>query len=236
MIRLYMKESSLSSDAEILLSEQQSHYLIHVMRLKEGQNFLIFNEVFGEWEASLKSKTKKQHYAHILHQTKRFSDTSLPDLRLYISLIKKENMDLILQKSTELGVKHIFPIISEHTYHRKFNLARAESILIEAAEQSERLDVPTITEPIMLTNFLKNRDLHVPLFFLSERGQHSTCSLNTNPISFLVGPEGGFSQSEINLLEQQQNAYSIHLKDCILRTETACLSILSLYRFKNLFL
>ena len=236
MIRLYTQEDIISSNTHIPLSEQQSHYLIHVMRLKETQEFLIFNERSGEWLASLHSKTKKQHFAFIKYQTKKISSVSLPDIRLYISLIKKENMDLILQKSTELGVKYIFPIISEHTYHRKFNLSRAQSILIEAAEQSERLDIPIIEAPIPLKEFLNKRDCSVPLYFLSERGTHSSCSLDASPVSFLIGPEGGFSQNEINLLEKQENAYSIHLKDCILRTETACLSILSIYRFKNLFL
>ena len=224
MIRLFVKEK-LSTGQELSLDEKQAHYLIHVMRQKEGSEILLFNSVDGEFKAKVSNVKKKNCLLQVDEKTKEFSKRA--ELILCPSVIKKENMDLVLEKATELGVTKIYPVITNRTVVRGFNIERARLIIQEAAEQSERLDVPEIFEPILLKDLFLKFSKEVTPVFLTERGKTGSKTLSEvkNP-AFIIGPEGGFTPDEVDFILCQKNVVPLHLGDTILRAETASIAIL----------
>ena len=146
------------------------------------------------------------------------------------ALIKKDNFDWVLQKATELNVTDIYPFRAEHSVVSTLNMERATTILSEAAEQSERLTLPELHPVLTLPELIKQLPSTSQICYLSERGNNSG-DLNkiTQPV-FIVGPEGGFTKNELQLLSQQKNAISIHFPDTILRAETACIAAISCWQ------
>ena len=226
MIRLYTGYS-LSAGKTVCLTEDQVHYVYHVMRRSIGDEFLLFNGQDGEWLGQAEILTKKQGVIKLIRQTRPQGQTE--GVVLAMALIKKDNFDLVLQKATELGVRKIIPLITERTVVSKLNLERAKHIVIEAAEQCERLDVPEITEPMPLKTFLTLDEGQK--VYLSERGQSKGKIDKIRPVCFVVGPEGGWSPAEIQAFERVEGMMALNLGRLILRAETAAISILSAYRF-----
>lgn len=226
MIRLYT-HLPLHEGETVALTNEQVHYLYHVMRRTIGDEILLFNGQDGEWLGKIEVLTKKQGIVRLFHQTRQQVQTS--GAVLAMALIKKDNFDLVLQKATELGVRKIIPLITDHTVVSKLNMERAENILIEAAEQCERLDVPQITEPMSLRTFL-GLDVGQKIY-LSERGQTTVSLDKHSDVCFVVGPEGGWSSAEIQSLERFDNVKALNLGRLILRAETAAIGILSAHRF-----
>ena len=224
MIRLFVEEK-LSTGQELSLDEKQAHYIIHVMRQKEGSEILLFNSIDGEFKAKVCEVKKKSCLLQVFEKTKEFSKRV--ELVLCPALIKKENMDLVLEKATELGVTKIYPVITNRTVVRGFNIERARLIVKEAAEQSERLDVPEIFEPVSLKDLFLKFSKEITPVFLTERGKTGSKLLSEvkNP-AFIVGPEGGFTMDEVDFILQQKNVAPLHLGDTILRAETASIAIL----------
>lgn len=224
MIRLFVKEK-LSTGQGIFLDEKKTHYLIHVMRQKVGDSILLFNGQDGEFQSCLTEVKKKTCQLEVKEQTR--DQMARRTLVLCPALIKKENMDLVLEKATELGVTDIYPLITNRTVVRGFNIERANLIVEEAAEQSERLDVPKIFNPVRLEDlFLKLGKEATPVF-LTERGKSGSKLLSEIEIpAFIVGPEGGFTDSEINFILSQKNICPLHFGDTILRAETASIAVL----------
>ena len=148
-IRLFFPKS-LSINFESELDKPQSHYLVKVMRLKIDNNFLLFNET-GEWVAKITKIVKDKVYFKI--ENKFREKTNEKEVWLAFTPIKLNNLNFLIQKCTELGVTKFIPIISERTIVRKINLDRLYKIIIEATEQSNRLNVPKLDQPISLKNF-----------------------------------------------------------------------------------
>jgi len=216
MIRLFLT-GKLKENGQMPLSDNQVHYLLHVMRQKEGNTISVFNGTDGEWEAKIQELNKKRGLVQSIRQT-RPQEAEKP-LILCPALIKKENMDWVLQKATELGATEIYPLITRRTVVSKLNKERALSLLTEAAEQCERLSVPILHEPQKLDDFLKNLDPKIKPVCLAERGE--TQIKKTGDIrAFCVGPEGGWAPEEIELFKKQ-GADFLHLGQTILRAETA---------------
>ncbi|MGN1063651.1 MAG: 16S rRNA (uracil(1498)-N(3))-methyltransferase [Alphaproteobacteria bacterium] len=228
MIRLYVTDN-LKSGRTVSADEKQHHYLAHVMRVKAGEMVLLFNGRDGEWRASVSDITKKGTLFTIQTQTRSQQATS--GAVLAVSLIKKEALDWVLQKATELGVQKIIPIIAARSVVSQLNMERARHILIEAAEQCERLDVPMLAEPVRLKAFLENLpDTQTPVF-LNERGTSAgTLRRGTTPC-FIIGPEGGWTAEELALFTAHPAAVGINLGRLILRAETAAISVLAAHRF-----
>ncbi len=226
MIRLFV-EGSLSEKKEIELSVFQAHYLRHVMRLKEGDEISCFNGDDGEWMGSITYRKKKV----VLKVQKQIQkQKNLPECILCPALIKKEAMDFIWQKATELGVTQIYPIIAERSVVKNFNQTHVLSVVKEACEQCERMDIPQIHTPDTLSNTLeKLKDK--TCIWLSERGGNTDYSCSEVP-AFFVGPEGGWSEKEHKILAQKADS-AWHLGQTILRAETACLSALAVYQAKK---
>ena len=229
MIRLYVN-SALISGQSVILPDSQVHYLLHVMRQKEGDSVLLFNGKDGEWLASIQSLNKKQGLV-IPQKQARIQSVPSP-VFLCPALIKKEPMDWVLQKATELGISDIYPLLTERTVVSKLNMERSQSLLIEAAEQSERLTIPTLHQPQKLPDFLKNLPAEVHPVCLSERGETALQPASDQTAALCIGPEGGWTQAELTLFEKKQASFW-HLGDTILRAETAAVAAVACYRFSR---
>ena len=160
-IRLY-HPVSIQENNTSLLSKEHTHYIVNVMRLKRGSNLNFFNKN-GEWKSEIIFLNKDRVEVRFLEKIKEANNLSKTEIA--ICLVKKNPMDTILQKATELGVSKIIPIVSERTEVKELNIDRAKKIVIEATEQSNQLVPPEITDVIKLKDFLKNFDESSKLLF-----------------------------------------------------------------------
>ena len=229
-IRLYNPDS-IEENSTNLLSKEHTHYVVNVMRLKRGSNINFFNSE-GEWKSEIVFLDKDRVEVKIIEKIKQ--PKGLSNIELAICLVKKNPMEIILQKATELGVRKITPIISERTEVKELNYDRANKIVIEATEQSNQLSPPKIFEVTKLKDFLDNLDGTSKLLFADV---NSTNNLNAetlkqgNPISVLIGPEGDFSPSERDSILGNSNVTPFTISRNILRSDTAVISAISLVNF-----
>ena len=226
MIRLFTTYF-LTANTSVSLTENQHHYLLHVMRLQAGDPVLLFNGTDGEWQANITVLSKKEGLLSVQHQTRPQSTPR--SLILCPALIKKEPMDWVFQKATELGVTAIYPLITERTVVSRLNLDRARLIVTEAAEQSERLSVPVLFDPMRPADLFRHLPGDVQPICLTERGETTFQSSLKSP-AILIGPEGGWSPAELELFHRSEVAFW-HLGDTILRAETAALAALACCQF-----
>ncbi len=233
--RLYIK-TPLSNGAKILLSLDQTHYLIHVMRAQDGAQIRLFNGIDGEWIGKLHEKPKKRKAATLIIESKRKDQENVPDLMLCAAPIKRTHFDFMIMKATELGVNTIQPVITERTQVRECKLERLKSIAIEAAEQSERLSVPKILEPIPLAKILGTWPEDRSPLLCAEFGEaipiHTalTTQVHNNKAAIFVGPEGGYTQKEMDYFTKLPNLTPIRLGPRILRADTAVIAALSCWQ------
>ena len=229
-IRLYNPDS-IEENSTNLLSREHTHYVVNVMRLKRGSNINFFNSE-GEWKSEIVFLDKDRVEVKIIEKIKQPKELS--NIELAICLVKKNPMETILQKATELGVSKITPIISERTEVKELNYDRANKIVIESTEQSNQLSPPKISEVIKLKDFLNNLDGSSKLLFADVNSTQNlkaeTLKLG-NPISVLIGPEGDFSPSERDSILGNSNVTSFTISRNILRSDTAVISAISLVNF-----
>ena len=191
-IRLFYSKS-LSLNLTDKLDKSQSHYVSKVMRLKEKEVFSLFN-ISGEWEAKIVNITKSIVEFNVTKQLRQKENTK--DLWLAFSPIKSNYFNFMIQKATELGVTKFLPIIFERTIVRKINKERLEKVIIEAAEQSNRITVPSIEDPQKLKSFLNN-DMDLILTDLNTANTKiDLTKLTIKPTCVIIGPEGDFSEQE----------------------------------------
>ena len=216
-IRLFFSRA-LSTDVIDKLDKPQSHYLTKVMRLKENEVFSLFNKN-GEWEAKVlgisknivEFKTTKQ-----LRQKENFKE-----LWLAFSPIKSNYQNFMIQKATELGVTKFLPIIFDRTVVRKINKKRLEKIVVEASEQSNRINVPIIEESQKLDNLLKTYLIDLIFTDLnSNNTKIDKSKLTGKPVCIIVGPEGDFSEAERLQILSFKGVQPIKINENILRSET----------------
>jgi len=229
-VRLFFPDNILENTTS-LLSKEQTHYVVNVMRVKRGSNINFFNKE-GEWLSEIVFLEKDRVEVKFLNKIKESSATS--NIELAICLVKKTPMEIILQKATELGVSKITPIISERTEVKELNLERANKIIIEATEQSNQLNPPVINQLTKLKDFINNKNNDIKLFFADVNSDYKLKSGDVSKsqlISILVGPEGDFSPQERELILAKSNLTSFTLSKNILRTDTAVISAISLVNF-----
>ena len=229
-IRLYYP-NSISKNTTSLLSKEHTHYVANVMRLKRGSNINFFNQE-GEWASEVIFLEKDRVEVKFLNKIKE--PLKSLSIELAICLIKKNPMDIILQKATELGVSKITPIISERTEIKELNHDRAKKIVIEATEQSNQFIPPEISKTIKLKDFLNQINSSNKLFFADINNKDRLKKediKDDNLKTLLVGPEGDFTPDERKMILQNKNTISFSLSNNILRTETATISALSLINY-----
>lgn len=231
-VRLYYPENIIKNSTS-LMSKKHTHYIVNVMRLKRGSKINFFNKE-GEWLSEIVFLDKDRVEIKFLNKIKESFPVS--NIELAICLVKKNPMEIILQKATELGVCKIVPIISERTEVKDLNLERANKITIEATEQSNQLNPPKINQIINLKDFINSISKETKLFFADINSKHTPSSKDMKgfkKISILIGPEGDFSPSERELILKKSNVIPFSLSKNILRTDTAVISAISLINFIN---
>lgn len=230
--RLFV-ETPLSQGMEVVLGNQQTHYLAHVLRAKVGQRVTIFNGEDGEWTAAMTSITKR---AVTLHVDVRVRDQKAePDLWLLLAPVKKTPFDYIVQKATELGVAKIVPVMTRRTIVDRVNTDRMRANAMEAAEQSERLTVPEVAEPVTLKQLLSSWDPSRVLVFCDEAGDAGDAATafharQAERWAILTGPEGGFDPEERALIRSLTFSLPVTLGPRIMRADTAALSAIAVWQ------
>ena len=226
-IRLFYSKS-LSLNLTDKLDKSQSHYVAKVMRIKENEAFSLFNNS-GEWEAKILNITKSIVEFNVTKQLRQKENTK--DLWLAFSPIKSNYFNFMIQKATELGVTKFLPIIFERTIVRKINKERLEKVIIEAAEQSNRITVPSIDDPQKLKSFLNN-DMNLIFTDLNTTNTKIDIKkLTTKPTCVIIGPEGDFSEEEREEILKFSGVQPIKINENILRSETAVISALSIINY-----
>ena len=228
-IRLFFS-AALSSEMIEKLDKSQSHYLTKVMRVKENEVFSLFNKN-GEWEAKIIGISKSIVEFKTIKQFRQKENTK--ELWLAFSPIKSNYQNFMIQKATELGVTKFLPIIFDRTVVRKINKERLEKIVIEASEQSNRINVPTIDDAQDLNGFLKKNSMDLIFTDLNSSNKKIDKSkLTGKPVCIIIGPEGDFSETERGEILNFKGVQPIKINENILRSETAVISAISIINYE----
>ena len=227
-IRLFFS-AALSTDMTGKLDKSQSHYLNKVMRVKENEVFSLFN-CNGEWEAKVLIISKSIIEFKIIKQLRK--KEHIKQLWLAFSPIKSNYQNFMIQKATELGVTKFLPIIFDRTMVRKINKKRLEKIIVEASEQSNRINVPIIEDAQDLNSFLKNNLMDLIFTDLnSNNNKIDKSKLTDKPVCIIIGPEGDFSEAEREKILTFKGVQPIKINENILRSETAVISAISIVNY-----
>lgn len=215
------------------LPREQAHYLANVMRAREGESVLLFNGRDGEWRARI-DKLAKSGGALVAEAQAR-PQAPEPDLWLLAAPIKKERIDLVAEKASELGASALWPVFTRRTVMARVNTDRLAAHMTEAAEQCERLSVPEMKEPAPLDKVLASWPADRVLLFLDESGSgpplaELLAALPDGPAALLVGPEGGFAPEEREMLARLPFTRPAGLGPRILRAETAAIAALAVWQ------
>lgn len=206
------------------------HYLKTVMRRPDASQLRVFNERYGEWLGQLAYQGKKDGAVHLQSLVQEVKPRP-QKLHLLFALIKKDRQDFLIEKAVELGVTDLRPLLSHNTVIRDLNGERTKRQIIEAAEQTERLDLPVLHHLVSLEQALRAWPADIPLYAAIERNAAPLlASILPVPAEagLLIGPEGGFSEDERALLCASKKIQPVSLGAQILRAETAGLFGLSL--------
>ena len=227
-IRLFFPKS-LSINLSDNLDKSQSHYLSKVMRIKEKEVFSLFNSS-GEWEAKILNISKSFVEFKITKQLRQ--KENFKEMWLAFSPIKSNYFSFMIQKATELGITKFLPIIFDRTIVRKINKERLRKVVIEAAEQSNRIQVPNIEDSQNLRDFLYKFDVDLIFTDLnSNNNKVNLKKLTSKPTCIVVGPEGDFSESEREEILSYKGVQAIKINENILRSETAVISAISIINY-----
>ena len=225
-IRLYHLDS-IQENTTSLLSKEHTHYVVNVMRLKKGSYLNFFNKN-GEWKSKIIFLDKDRVEVKFLEKINL--PINLSNVELAICLVKKNPMENILQKATELGVRKIIPLVSERTEVKELNQERAKKIVVEATEQSNQLSPPEISEVVKLKDFLESLDNSTKLLFadLNSKDKLKISDFKDNKnLTILIGPEGDFSPSEREFILSFAMVIPFTMSKNILRSDTAAISAIS---------
>ena len=230
--RLYV-ESRLASGAMVELETAQAHYLRTVLRLSHGAAVAGFNPVEGEWLCRIAEVGKRRMELVVERQLRLPEDEA--DLWLLFAPIKRTRLDWLVEKATELGASALFPVWTVRTQPERVNVERLRTHAVAAAEQSERLSVPELRLPQALDCVLAAWPGERRLMVCDESGagepiDAAVTRLATGPVAFLVGPEGGFDQTELDAFGKLSFVTRIGLGPRVLRAETAALAALAAFQ------
>ena len=226
-IRLFFSES-LYINLKSKLDKTQSHYIHKVMRIKEGQNFSLFNQS-GEFEAKVENIIRG--IVEFSVEKKLRSVDNPTEIWLAFTPIKLNYLNLMIQKATELGVTRFIPLLTDRTVVRKINEKRIKKIIVEASEQSNRLNLPTLDKLKNLEEFLKE-NIDITIHFGDLNSKNKKIDIKRDePLCILIGPEGDFSIKEREIISKMKNIIPININKNILRSETAAISMISIISY-----
>lgn len=217
--RLFI-DRPLSEGMALVLDGPQANYLANVMRLKPGDPARLFDDRTGEWLGEVTDAGKRSIALRLT--TKLREREAVPDLWLLFAPIKKGPIDWLVEKATELGAARLQPVITHRTIVERTNVERLRAHMIEAAEQCDRTALPELAEPLKLAALLKGWDNARMLIFADEGGGAPLAQIaKPGPTAILIGPEGGFTPQERELIRATPGAVGVSLGPRILRAETA---------------
>jgi 16S rRNA (uracil1498-N3)-methyltransferase len=229
-IRLYVA-ADLAAGATCTLEAGQAHYLRNVMRLATGAEVAVFNGRDGEWRAAVQRLERSGGMLEMSECLRPQTDG--PDLWLLFAPLKRQAVDFLAQKATELGVSRLQPVRTLYTNKDRVNEQRLASVVAEAAEQSGRLTVPEVRPAVGLERAIDNWPGDRTLFHCDETGRGETAFAAMSgggPGALLIGPEGGFDERERRWLADLPFVRPISLGPRVLRAETAALAALTLWQ------
>lgn len=223
--RLFV-EMTLAEGLRLPIEGGQAHYLGKVMRIAPNDAVILCDDRTGEWVARVTQVDKRAVVVEVERQSRPRED--VPDFWLCAALLKKPNFDLVLEKATELGVAKVVPVVTRRCVADKLNPERARTIMTEAAEQCARTALPALGDTAKLEHLLRDWPDGRTLFFADENGGAPVAKAFTQtgkaPAALLVGPEGGFDETERALIRAHPAAVAIALGPRILRGETASIA------------
>lgn len=229
-IRLHV-DQPLAAGARIELAGPQSHYLRNVLRLKAGERLHLFNGRDGDWECTLLEASKRS--CRVVCEALAAEPGLPPDIDYLFAPLKAARLDYMAQKATEMGVRRLLPVLTEHTVPQRVNVDRLRANAIEAAEQCNLVFVPEVAEPRPLGEVLADWPGARTLIHCHEGMARSDpvsdlARIKPGPLAVLVGPEGGFSERERRLLAGLPFVAAISLGPRIMRADTAAVAALAL--------
>lgn len=232
MQRLFLRHI-LADGASVEADRSQANYLLNVLRMKEGDEILVFNGSDGEWLAGIRATGRKACHLDLIRQVR--PQVPLTDIQYLFAPLKHARLDYVVQKAVEMGAGAIRPVFTQHTQTSRVNLERMEANVIEAAEQCGVIAVPPVLEPLSLRDLLaqwqtsepgrrllfcdEGEESQNPLLALADLAERGSASL-----AILIGPEGGFSDEERSLLRSLPFVQPIPLGPRILRADTAAVA------------
>jgi 16S rRNA (uracil1498-N3)-methyltransferase len=231
-LRLFV-EAALGQGARVVIEEGQAHYVLHVMRAKAGDRLSLFNGSDGEWLAEVSETAKRTCTVECTQQIA--PQSQVPDVWLVFAPVKKTPADYLTQKATELGVRVLQPVITRRTIVTRVNTERMRANAVEAAEQSGRVSVPEIREPLGFDKLLAAWPVERRILFCDEGGDAAPIAeaLQKAPRgswAVFTGPEGGFDPAERALLRSLPLVTPVSLGARILRADTAALAALAVWQ------
>ena len=226
-LRLFVEYDLVDGHA-VPASAGQHRYLRSVMRRRDGDPVALFNGRDGEWLARLSFETRARTLM-IVERELRPQRAPL-DLWLAFAPVKAAAMNNVARMATELGVGRFCPVLTDHTRVDRVNSARLRANAVEAAEQSARLNVPVVDEPVQLAELMSRWDPARRIVFCADTGEPAEAAFSRlgagGPWTVLTGPEGGFSRPELDALVKLPFVAPVRLGPCVLRADTAALAAL----------
>jgi 16S rRNA (uracil1498-N3)-methyltransferase len=228
--RLFV-EADLAAGASVACSAEQANYLRNVLRLKGGDPILVFNGRDGEWRAELAEAGKRAAVLRVGAQVR--GQEGGPDVDYLFAPLKRARLDYLVQKATEMGVARLKPVLTRRTTPERVNIERMRANAVEAAEQCGILRIPELHAPAKLERVVADWDTGRPLLFCDEGSEledpvAALAKLRPGPLALLVGPEGGFDETERDLLLSRPFVTRLSLGPRILRADTAAVAALAL--------
>lgn len=242
--RLFV-DAPLGAGQTVGLDHQQAHFLRAVLRLAAGAELALFNGRDGEWRARIDALGKG--WASLVVEEQRRAQQPEPDLWLAFAPIKRARLDFMVEKACELGVSRLVPVFTQNTDVSRVNCERLRANCREAAEQSERLSVPEVAEPTRLRDLLDGWPAERHLLLGAESGQappvaeqlarareqaggRAAVPASSAPWAVLVGPEGGFTEAELDALTKLPFVTAAGLGPRVLRADTAAIALLACWQ------
>jgi 16S rRNA (uracil1498-N3)-methyltransferase len=230
--RVYL-DAPLAAGLAVSFDRAQANYLLNVLRLKNGDELLLFNGRDGEWQAQIAGAGKRALTAVI---GERMREQPQPtDLHFLFAPLKHARLDYLVQKAVEMGAARLQPVITRHTQVARVNIERMRANVIEAAQQCGILTLPEVAEPVSFKAAVEPAGDDRLLVFCDEDAEVkdpvaalAAAARAGRPLAVLVGPEGGFAGEEREALLKWPNVVQIALGPRILRADTAAVAALAL--------